>query len=95
MFYFTQRVVELKAWQLYLGNAFWTLFVGLLLLMIANVLGIIVLENDVVNNLLKKTGHITEARNPVVLTELANQVLRTPGHIMGNNHPSPTQAYYS
>ena len=98
MFYFTERVVELKAWQLYLGNAFWTLFVGLILLVIAKVLGLFGLDNNAVDNLLDRAGQIAEARNPEVLTGLANQVLQAPGQMIGSNqnrYPSPTHSYYS
>lgn len=70
MFYFTDKVINLKAWQLYLGNAFWTLFVGLLLLVIAKVLGLVGLESDSVDSLLSKTGQIAQARNPQVLSNL-------------------------
>ena len=98
MFYFTERVVELKAWQLYLGNAFWTLFVGLILLVIAKVLGLFGLDNNAVDNLLDRAGQIAEARNPEVLTGLANHVLQAPGQMIGSNqnrYPSPTHSYYS
>ena len=98
MFYFTERVVELKAWQLYLGNAFWTLFVGLILLVVAKVLGLFGLDNNAVDNLLDRAGQIAEARNPEVLTGLANQVLQAPGQMIGSNqnrYPSPTHSYYS
>lgn len=98
MFYFTERVVELKAWQLYLGNAFWTLFVGLILLVIAKVLGLFGIDNSAVDGLLAKAGQIAEARNPDVLSGLANQVIQAPGQMMGSNgnrYPSPTHSYYS
>lgn len=103
MFYFTERVVELKAWQLYLGNAFWSLFVGLLLLVIAKVLGLIGFNSTLVDDILSKTGHITHARNPEVLSNLASQIYEAPGHILDQNgqhptqHPTqhPSQVYYS
>ena len=68
MFYFTEKVVNLEAWQLYLGNAFWTLFVGLVLLIIAKVLGMVGLESEAVDNLLSKAGQISGARNPQIVT---------------------------
>ena len=99
MFYFNDKVVNLKAWQLYLGNAFWTLFIGLLLLVIAKVLGMVGLESEAVDNLLSKAGQITQARNPQVLTGLAHQVMHTPEQILRQGqHPTATpggQHYYS
>ncbi len=70
MLYFTERVVELKAWQLYLGNAFWTLFVGLILLVLAKILGVFGLDTSQINNLLTRTGQITDSRNPEPVTGL-------------------------
>lgn len=70
MLYFTERVVELKAWQLYLGNAFWTLFVGLILLVLAKILGVFGLDTSQVNNLLTRTGQITDSRSPEPVTGL-------------------------
>lgn len=87
MFYFTEKVTDLKAWQLYLGNAFWTLFVGLLLLIIAKVLGLVGLETDAIDNLLHRVGGIAEARNPNVLFNLARGL--HPQHTQG------PQAHYS
>ena len=68
MFYFTENVIDLKAWQLYLGNAFWTLFVGIILMVIAKVLGVIGLETEAVSGLLNRVSNITQARGPQVLT---------------------------
>ena len=68
MFYFTENVVDLKAWQLYLGNAFWTLFVGIILMVVAKVLGVIGLETEAVSGLLNRVSDITHARGPQVLT---------------------------
>ncbi len=73
MLYFTERVVELKAWQLYLGNAFWTLFVGLILLVLAKILGVFGLDTSQVNNLLTRTGQITDSRSPEPVTGLFNR----------------------
>ncbi len=70
MLYFTERVVELKAWQLYLGNAFWTLFVGLILLILGKVLGVFGLDTSQITNLLSRTGQIVDARSPEPVTGL-------------------------
>ena len=67
MFYFDDRVVNLKAWQLYLGNSFFTLFVGIVLLVLAKFLGLLGLENRSVDELLAKAGEIAQARNPKIL----------------------------
>ena len=84
MFYFMENVTDLKAWQLYLGNAFWTLFVGLLLLIIAKVLGLVGLETDAIDNLLHRIGGIAEARDPNVLFNLARGL---------HPHSTPTPHY--
>lgn len=68
MFYFFERVVELKAWQLYLGNAFWTLFVGIVLMVIAKVLGVIGLESEAVATILQRVGVVSGARSPDIIT---------------------------
>ena len=61
MFYFTEDVIQLKAWQLYLGNAFWTLFVGIVLMLIAKVLGMVGVHSDALESILNQTGHLTNA----------------------------------
>ena len=86
MFYFMENVSDLKAWQLYLGNAFWTLFVGLLILVIAKVLGLVGLETDAIDNLLHRIGGITEARDPQMLFNLARGM---------NPHNTAAPAHYS
>ena len=68
MFYFFERVVELKAWQLYLGNAFWTLFVGIVLMVVAKILGVIGLESEAVASILHRVGVISGARSPDIIT---------------------------
>ena len=67
MFYFTENVIDLKAWQLYLGNAFWTLFVGLFLLVLAKLLGLVGLDHSALDTLLHKAGTIAHARDPNLL----------------------------
>ncbi len=87
MFYFTEKVVNLKAWQLYLGNAFWTLFVGIVVLLIAKLLGFIGLESHIVDDLLSKSGQIAEARNPEILQHL-------PRYVSHPTHPHPTHPHH-
>jgi hypothetical protein len=67
MFYFEENVIDLKAWQLYLGNAFWTLFIGLFLLVLAKLLGLVGLDHSVLGTLVQKASSITHARDPNVL----------------------------
>ena len=62
-----ENVIDLKAWQLYLGNAFWTLFVGLFLLVLAKLLGLVGLDNSALDMLVHKAGSIAHARDPNVL----------------------------
>ncbi len=61
------NVIDLKAWQLYLGNAFWTLFVGLFLMILAKLLGLVGLDNSGLNQLVQKAGSIAHARDPNLL----------------------------
>ena len=74
MLYFDQDVCKLKAWEFYLGNSFWTLFVGLILLLIAKVLGLIGIESDAIDNLLHRTGQFTHAQDPHQIAALGNAV---------------------
>lgn len=73
MFYFDSPVKDLKAWQLYLGNAFWTLFVGLLLLLIGKILGLFGLDHGAVSQILSKVGTVAQARSPDVLTHWSSE----------------------
>ena len=94
MLFFTEKVVNLKAWQLYLGNAFWTLFVGLILLILAKVLGIFGLDSNAITNILHRAGQISHARSPNVLSELAQDVVNVPDQIISGS-PTPTHYTYS
>ncbi len=78
MFYFTEKVVNLKAWELYLGNAFWTFFVGLVLIVIAKLLGLVGIQSSTVGSILDTTGQITHAENPATL--LSRQTDPTPSY---------------
>ena len=82
MLYFTEYVRDLKAWQLYLGNAFWTLFVGIILLVIAKVLGMVGIESEALDNLLSRAGQFTHASTPQDISNLGHAIL--PGT---NHHP--------
>jgi hypothetical protein len=83
MFYFNENVIDLKAWQLYLGNAFWTLFVGLFLLILAKLLGLVGLDNATMDLLMHKAGSISHARDPNVLLDW-----RTHHHQAEQAHPA-------
>lgn len=83
MFYFNENVIDLKAWQLYLGNAFWTLFVGLFLLILAKLLGLVGLDNATMDLLFHKAGSISHARDPGVLLDW-----RTQHHQAEQAHPA-------
>ena len=100
MFYFTQKVVELKAWELYLGNAFWTLFVGILLMIIAKVLGLVGLDTASVDNILNRAGRFTHAGHPSTLGGFVKDVEHTPEQVLHHHRqhggaPGQTHPYYS
>jgi hypothetical protein len=63
------KVVNLRAWQLYLGNGIFTFAVGLVLLIIAKLLGTTGIHSETLNKLLSATGRITHARDPHTLLE--------------------------
>ena len=63
------KVVNLKAWQLYLGNGIFTFAVGLVLLIIAKILGMTGIHSDTLNKVLSATGRVTQARDPHQLLE--------------------------
>ena len=78
MFYFTEDVIQLKAWQLYLGNGFWTLFVGLVLMIIAKILGMAGIDSHTVRNLLNETRVFTHAQSPQQIRGYGNAVGQAP-----------------
>ena len=60
---FTEKVVNLKAWQLYLGNGIWTLAIGIVLIIISKLLGLFGLNNDTTNKLLSMTAKVATGGN--------------------------------
>lgn len=62
MLYLTDKVVNLRAWQLYLGNAIYTFLAGFVLLILARLLGFFGLDSSAVNNILGKVGQISGAK---------------------------------
>jgi hypothetical protein len=60
---FTEKVVNLKAWQLYLGNGIWTLSVGIVLILISKILGLFGLNNETTNKLLSMTAKVSSVDN--------------------------------
>ncbi len=89
MFYFTEDVIQLKAWQLYLGNAFWTLFVGLVLLIIVKVLGLVGIQSDTLRNIIHETRHLTGAENPEQIRRYASAVLPEDHHSSHHSNSVP------
>ena len=65
MFFFDQKVVNLKAWELYLGNALWTFFIGLVLILTIKVLDVFGLENSALYDIAQKAGQVMGARSGV------------------------------
>ena len=82
MFYFTEDVIQLKAWQLYLGNAFWTLFVGILLCLVVKMLGLAGIHSDALRNIIHETRNFTGAQTPEQIRGYASMVVPTE-----NTHP--------
>ena len=80
MFYFTEKVVDLKAWELYIGNAFWTLFVGIILIVFVKVLDLLGLENKTVDHIAHDIGSITYARDPRNLLYTGNHTHQPSPH---------------
>lgn len=70
MFFFDQKVTNLKAWELYLGNALWTFFIGIILVLTIKVLDIFGLEKTGLGEIVQKTGEVMGARQ-----QIANQIL--------------------
>ena len=70
MFFFDQKVTNLRAWELYLGNALWTFFIGILLVISIKLLDIFGLNNTGLGELVQRTGTVIGARSDV-----ANEVL--------------------
>jgi hypothetical protein len=58
------KVVNLRAWQLYLGNGIFTFAVGITLMLIASLFNMFGLNNGAINNILKAAGTISGARVP-------------------------------
>ena len=91
MFYFTEDVIQLKAWQLYLGNAFWTLFVGIVLLLLVKLLGLVGIQSDALRNIISETGNLTGASTPSQIRNYASAVL--PEEAVSNGAQSSAQQY--
>ena len=70
MFFFDQKVTNLKAWELYLGNALWTFFIGIILVLVIKLLDIFGLEKTPLGDIIHRTGEVIGARQNV-----ANEVL--------------------
>ena len=61
------KVVNLRAWQLYLGNGIFTFAVGLILLIVAKLIGMTGIHSDTLNRILGAAGKISQARDPNTL----------------------------
>ena len=70
MFFFDQKVTNLRAWELYLGNALWTFFIGILLVLAVKLLDIFGLNKTGLGEIVQRTGEVIGARSDV-----ANEVL--------------------
>lgn len=70
MFFFDQKVTNLRAWELYLGNALWTFFIGILLVIAVKLLDIFGLDKTGLGELVNKTGEVIGAR-----ADIANDIL--------------------
>ena len=70
MFFFDQKVTNLRAWELYLGNALWTFFIGILLVLAVKLLDIFGLEKTGLGEIVNKTGEVIGAR-----ADVANDIL--------------------
>lgn len=76
---FTEKVVNLRAWQLYLGNGIWTLFVGLVLLLLGKLFGVLGINNSQITGLLQKAGAVATDKNS--------------NHVLNNHHNNNTESY--
>lgn len=70
MFFFDQKVTNLRAWELYLGNALWTFFIGILLVLAVKLLDVFGLEKTGLGEIVNKTGEVIGAR-----ADVANDIL--------------------
>ena len=70
MFFFGQKVTNLRAWELYLGNALWTFFIGILLILAVKLLDVFGLEKTGLGEIVSKTGEVIGARS-----NIANDIL--------------------
>lgn len=60
---FTEKVVNLRAWQLYLGNGIWTLFICLVLMLLGKLFGLLGINSGQVTDLLHKAGAVATDKN--------------------------------
>lgn len=65
MFFFDQKVTNLRAWELYLGNALWTFFIGILLVVAVKLLDVFGLQKTGLGEIMHRTGEVIGARADV------------------------------
>lgn len=62
MLYLDKKVKDMKAWQLYLGNAIFTLLVSIFMVIIVRVLKIFHINNSTLGEVVKTTGNVIRQR---------------------------------
>ena len=70
---FTEKVVNLRAWQLYLGNGIWTLLVGLVLMILGKLFGMAGINSGDLHNILSKAGAVATNRDSQLLSKESYQ----------------------
>lgn len=58
MLFLTDKVVNLRAWELYLGNSIYTFLVGLIILIVSSLFGLFSGHNKKIDSLVDKIGLI-------------------------------------
>lgn len=56
--FLTDKVVNLRAWQLYLGNSIYTFLVGFIIIIISSLFGAFGGHNRKIDQLLDKVGYL-------------------------------------